>query len=443
MLSGTMVRWERRLTQGILALLIIAYLVHGFLIYHFSWILPYLDEWEYFSAGPSAMPAQLSWHWLIGFHNEHRLLLTRLQAWIFMKLAHGSVPAELMFNYLLYGLWLVLLYLCRKRIAPQVPRYQYLALLTLFTTSIIFHNHMVPFQNAFHYSSLLFILVLNVVFLFTGSGLVNLVVSLSCVFFLLYSLGAGIPLIAGILCARAGQTFSERGRKGTGWNFLLFTLGTAGLVFLWLKDFSHSENVQWIYPWDLQFWRHYLNLISFSFGAIGRSMWLGAVLLGFTIFPFLGKLNQRSATKMTKEDWWLLAGTLGCLAALASITLSRGGDIATSKYSRYAQPGLPLILFSVMSWYRCVTGRLRQSCLALLAVILVCNFANHLNLVKPYRAHKLEEIAGITCLQNYYAGLNPTARCPKLYHSPLADRLVRAKAAGADFVRQIESPNGG
>src|SRR5260370_21746507 len=104
----------KRLNVGMWMAALLLLALHLTIVLGYSVNLPFWDDWD--ALWPGHLSSRLSWRWLIGFHNTHRVVFTHLSIWILYRLNDWNLNVHIAANFLLYILLSVgtILYLERK-----------------------------------------------------------------------------------------------------------------------------------------------------------------------------------------------------------------------------------------------------------------------------------------------------------------------------------------
>jgi hypothetical protein len=420
-------------------------------IFHFSVIrkyavnLPFYDDWVLFRGDNH--PASVDLPWLYAQHNEHRTATTKLFVWLQFQLNGWNVGIHQLIDFLIYGLFLVLLVLFVRKWAPQVPVWILLSFIVFFLSPIIWLQHLMAYVAAVHFWVLFFIVA--VYFLFTESqkwpaiivGGISAILST-------YSFASGfvtsfILLVAfGLFkCIRTRQATGERNRRREVLQLLIVVALIGGALAGWIVGFhkpsSHHPPLTLPYKWA--FWLYLANLVSFSFGVDRISAGIGILCLLTVLTPVCGIVWKRRG-KLLSLPWPLLAVVLGILADQCSVTIGRAGfGIWQSKTMEYAEHGMPLIILSVASWGILLQHRERLRFLAITTLWLFCliSFSNNWDF-GFYETEQANRLEGRRCILAYYNEVGD-GNCPTIYSRPIPEFFTQAKRLNASFYRDLQS----
>jgi hypothetical protein len=407
-----------------------------YLISRYAVDLPFEDEWDYFKA--SSLSQELSWRWLFGFHNEHRIVLTKLMAWLNLKMVGLDFYLQKIFNFFIFGGLLIALTGFKNRVAGRENFGLFPLFLVFLLSPIAFENHLWAFQSQFH-----------LVLLFSVAALHHcypkkLTCMSACIFSLymllaMYTFSAGVVLaIIYLLCLSVYLISGISGRRIdrlSGGRFLLIagTVLTIGIL-LWFYGY---EKPAWpppkLYPSDLRFWEYYLNIVSFGFGFNSIHIIPGVVCLLIAICPLM-LLLAKQETRWQPSTWQILAAILGVLAVLASISVGRG-EFGEPKTSRYVEIGFMLIPYAALAWWLVVqSGSFPKYILCFLWLVCCMAYFNDWS-THGYAERKQIERYNFECVEGYYNGIG-NGVCQG--RTAPAD-LDRAIDMGAKFARQFSA----
>ena len=128
--------------------LVVIYMMQFFAIWHYSVDLPFWEEWDYFL--PHALPRGLSSEWLLGFENYHRVIPTKLMAWLNYRLFGLDFTLQKLVNYLIFGCLLVLVAKLKQAIAGKESFKIFPVFLLFMISPIAFENHANSYQSQIH-----------------------------------------------------------------------------------------------------------------------------------------------------------------------------------------------------------------------------------------------------------------------------------------------------
>jgi hypothetical protein len=417
-------------------------------LYHFSVILkhavniPFWDEWEYFN--PDALPAGFTWHWLFKFHNEHRIVLTKLLAWFNLKLFGLDFAKQQLFNFGLFGCLLTAIYRQTKKITGD-DRFPLFPLFMIFLLSPLnFQNHTWAFQSQFHLVMLFLVLALGRAFPVRVTIRTTLQFSLFTIL-ALYSFSAGAVFSIVCLCFFAIYlmgNYLRRTLSGTETiSCLAVGCGIIGsALFAWFYGYQKPpHHPELVFPSTTKFWEYFLNLVGFGFGFDSSSAvtgtLMGAVCLACVLLPVLALLIRRE-TRWAPATWTVAAGTASILAILAAITMGRANlwELNESRYNEFA---FMLIPYGTLAWWLALRGRpIRPVIVILLWLFCLAGYWDKRSFA-VYQEVNRQRIAEQECVAGCVKG-DGTCSCPSTFDRPLNDFLDRAKLLGAGFVQTIK-----
>ena len=251
------------------ALVTILYLYHFSIIRHYAVDVPYWDEWEYFK--PEALPAGLTWQWLFEFHNEHRIVFTKLLAWLNMKFFGLDFVLQQLFNFGLFGCLLTAIYILMKRVTGN-DRFSWLPLFLIFLLSPLnFANHAWAFQSQFHLVLLFAMLALAGAFperITLPSMLKPSILTILAI----YSFSAGpvfsIVYLGCFIIYIAGNYLNNHVTKAAALSSLAISSGFIGVgLAFWFHGYTKPPlHPELVLPVTTNFWIFFLNLVGLGFG---------------------------------------------------------------------------------------------------------------------------------------------------------------------------------
>lgn len=424
-------------------LLVAGYLVHFSYLYRAAVDVPVMDEWEMLTSG--GLQDGLSLRWLLAFHNEHRIVLTKLLIWLGLKLDSWNLITQQVFNYLLFGVMLWLICLLKGRVTGRREFPLFPAFLLFLLSDVIWYNHVMGFQSQFH---------LVIILLFTGAwyGFApeyrnrNIVVFALCGIVSMYTFSQGV-INAIILWCFLGLHLREQHRQSplTARQKAVIAgslLLTASAAFSWFIGYGRPENhPRLTLPFEAGFWDFFLNLLSSGFG-IGAVNWqIGLFLLVVIVSPVCWMFSRRD--RVRGGNFWLLTALLACLlAALAVIAASRAsfGVEYAKNASRYAEFTFLLVPLTALFWWLVLRHHrlARNGLLAVFWLFCLYSYRDCWDLAFTYDDVRQNKLNGLQCLEAHCLGQSDEI-CRGVYDKPLENRLETARKMRLSFVRSLDA----
>lgn len=394
--------------------------------------VPAGDEWE--SLRENAFPNGFTWNYVFDFHNEHRIVFTKLLNFIFLYTTGWNIQYQVIFNYLIFcGLVGLIVHIQRKFI-PMATKGIW-CLPFFLASPLLVDNLNWAFQSQFH-----FFLVFGIlsVFVVTRDTLrpIDAIASSLLALCAVYSFSAGMffgAMIFTILCYRL-FVLSQK-------NSATFYVGLLSLIILlsgiagWFTGYHKPQgHPDFVFPYELDFWNFWANLVSLGFGYKSTNF-IFAVASVLIVVVALVK-NFKTAFSFKKRFVSIaFFSTLVILAILMSITLSRASyGIGQAKTSRYAEIGIFLMIFSGWLWWSMAKSseafaKLYKYFIWFVVIGFLGNYS-----YGTYFSVAEDRQAALICIGKYYSGENKTGDCPILYPAPISKFLDRAKALKLSWV---------
>lgn len=455
------------------------YLYHFFVVWTYAVDIPFWDEWEMLR--PGALSSNLNIPWLFAQHNEHRIATDKLFIWLLYRWNGWDIAVQQLFNFLIYGVLLLVVIRMARKIAPKMPLWAILAFVIFLLSPINHENHLMAFQSSFHFVVLFFLCA--VLFLFdtkidangdaTQSWKSLLLGSLFAILSI-YSLSSGL-LSCAVLLLIFGVWKTQRARNATAvlqtreWRqFVTVGLLVGGAIALWFVGW-HASTSQALKasPFSALFWVWFLNILSAGFGFASYSVVAGLACLVFVLAPFARPLlRSRSALRSRQTEsseinaaatnaaatnafglWAPSAITLGLLAVLLFITSGRiGYGLPASKTPRYTEFVSLLIPLAAAAWYQFIeSDKRRVGVVAALWAFCFLSFLPTWSYFRYYPDQYLERAAGAACTDKYYETGNPSGKdwhCRSIapLDMNLNERLDQARELHVSFSRKLKQP---
>ena len=410
------------------------------LVVRYSVDVPTLDEWvAYFKQ--DGLIKGLTWRWLFGFQNEHQIVLTKLMAWLNLKLFGLSFVLQNLVNFFIFGGVLAALVAFKNRVTGR-EAFALFPLFMLFLLSPInYENHLWAYQSQFHLALLFSVLMLR--HAYRGELALKSAAAFSLYAVLaMYSFSAGVIFVASyLLCVTVYVTAGIRGKRigsRNGWRFLLTVCGLCGAaLFLWSLGYgTHADPHPRVFPDDIRFWDFFLNIVSFGFGFESMHLLPGVVCLMLTLLP-PALLLFRKDTRWQPSTWLVLSAVLGILAVLAAISVGRAW-VYPPKTSRYAEIGFMLIPYSALGWWLVMKeGARRAAVLSLFWLFCCMAYFNDWS-TKGHALFRQFNLYNLEYIEAYYAGAG-NGTYPE---NSVPEDLDRAQKLGVRFTRHFGTPGG-
>lgn len=441
--TGLSSRAKKWLTALSLLACIGLFLFHFLVIRKYAVNIAYWDEWALFQDDHLAA---LSLKWLFAQHNEHRIVTLKLFVWLQYQLNGWNHVEHQILNFIIYGASLTWLIWIAKKLAPQVQLWVILSFITFLLSPINLENHTSGFQSSFHFW-LLFYLVSSYFLFSPRQNWRRLVIGCLASILSIYSLAGGLISSLTLLLTfclfkgvRAYSAKNSQERTRDIFHSILVVVLLGGAIALWFIGYQRpSYHPSLSLPYQLAFWRHFLNIVAFGFGIDEVSTKLGGICLLIVITPIIWQVWQQR-TKLTISQWATCAVVLGILGFIASTSIGRAGfGVEQAKSSRYAEVGMPLIILSVLNWSYVLQRRQRSQTKVLLGLWVFCliAFSNNWSF-DVYRRMAANRMAGVRCVKAYYE-YGGDARCPTISPGSISTNLEQAKKLNSSLYRDISA----
>lgn len=398
---------------------------------------PYFDEWVYFS--PEALPAGFSLSWLVSFHNEHRIVFTKLLTWLNLKLFYLDFFKQLVINFGIYlGLLFALVRLVQKSVDLQ-RFFWFPAFMVFLLSPLNWENHLWAFQSQIHLMFLFSFVALQYAFaeqvslrsilLFAGFALLAVSSFASGLVITLVSLVMlSLYLVSG-MASRRIETAAGVRALAVAW----FLVGTG--LGLWFYGYPAPTGERLLtLPTDSAFWVYFLSILSYGFGFEVESLIPGIACLLFALLPVVLLLKTRER-RQEGATWLLVTAIVALLATLAAISVGRA-SFSIARHSRYAEFGMLMIPLIAAAWWRALApGRVRHLVLAFFWIGCCVSFANDWSAGK-YQTMRQVNLLNLECIERYYRGVGDGS-CSEA--TPVA--LDAARSLELNFTRRMNNYN--
>ena len=394
--------------------------------------IPAGDEWE--SLRTNAMPGGFNLEYIFAFHNEHRIVFTKLLNYFFLYTTDWNLKYQVIFNYFIFSSIVLFFIFFQKKFIPDATKGIWI--LPFFLASPInVDNLNWAIQSCFHFCVLFGLLGI----FFATKGRPRMFyfwLSSVLALFSMYSLAAGIFFALMILGILVYHLLMEPNKISIGVLFKLLAVTTLCLgMALWFKGYHHQENhPPYTWPYELDFWYFYANLVSFSFGFKSANFVIAFISLALVV-GVLWKSLTKAFTFQHRFISFGFFGALSVLGAYGSIALSRTGfGIGQAKTSRYSELGMLMVPFiGWLLWDLAKQFPKHQKTFKYFIWFVFIGFAGDYS-YSTYFSVGQTRTEALSCIAKYYSGENKAGDCPTLYPGSIAEMLDNAKKMSLSWV---------
>jgi hypothetical protein len=350
-------------------------------VWHFHFVcatavdIPEWDEWDLLAdLVPHPTPA-----WVFRYHNEHRIVLTKVQVLLHYAFDHWNVAHQQIGNFVIFVGLLILVVGAIRRVSSDMP--VWLALLSsgVCLSTLPIQNHTWAFQSGFHFF-LLFAMLAQWLLWTETATLPRLLVAAGCLLLSAYSFGAGVGTAAVIAVAYVLYRVFVHSERQPRWAYVAAFAAIVGLgLALWFVP-PPPRGLEATYPWEWRFWSFMLQLLTLGVGQVEPTPVRFAVAIAVLILAPVS-VALASPTLRAQRETWFLASTLAALiGALVVVTHGRAvfGDLG-AKASRYGEIAMLIVPVTVHAYWlvmRRFGSRVQTSVAAAMAVLSFVGFAD-------------------------------------------------------------------
>ena len=411
--------------------------------------IPYWDEWVTITK----ILSDFSLENIIAFHNEHRIVFTKLLLYASYYLNDLNIVYLIIINYFLYIIAIFILYIIVKKIATDIP-YLPLFFIPLFSP-LLAESFMWSFLNQFTFTIIFGLLAVYFGFIKKRNNLNTIIMTL---FLLLSTLSISFVFPFGIMVAYIIKELSNNFIFKLGYSkvdiyrLIITTITFFFIVYLPFFYFNAGLDTQAILssPLTLNFWlfviKSYMfiattipieavknGLATMSIEAIFLiSISIIATILA-TITILISLLNKKELLK--PEFQACVAIAFGVFSAMFITAIGRASIqvlVPSRNYFLYVIL-IPIISVLVINLYK---RNKKNSTLILLVtyfLILSINTVEHMKFDKYYDIEKTR-LDGIECIELYYSG-NGDSLCESIYSEPLVNYLKQSHELKLSFTK--------
>ena len=425
--------------------LLMLFLIHFSAVRHNAVNLPHGDEWEFLETDNH--PASLDLPWLYKQVNDHRTATTKLLVWGQYQIDGWNVHNQLVINFLIYTATLILLIVLMKGLSFEVPVWVIMGFVAFQLSPIIWPDHMLAYAVAIHFWLLFFLIAAWGLFSTSQSwislGLASLAAILSAYSFASGVLTGGVLLIFfaifKLLRVMKAQPRREKRRELIQMVFVIAVIG--GSLVGWVVSYRRPEYLtHYAWPYQIEFWSVFLNLVSVSFGVDSLSRRLGFVCLLLVVIPIVWEVRKRRLN-LTPRQWASFAMVAAILVDLAAVATGRAFlGVGWSKVGEYSEHGMPLIVLSAINWASLFRPHrfLKWTAVGALWIFCAIAFADNWNF-GMYDWFGKQELADYQCVEKYYEGTGDGQCRGTLGEHAHPELLEQAKRLNLSFYAEMSN----
>jgi len=431
---------------GLIPVFLILYFVHFLFMYRYRFDLPYWDEWDMLvtELAQKSLPLE----WIFQPHNEHRIILTKLQFWVSYHLTGLNFSSMQVFNFTLFGLLLVCLIYLQKATFGKKSTHAFLAFNLFLLSPLLRTNHTWSFLSQMHFSIIFFLLGVRLFFLYDKPSLKRQLLGLFALLISIFSFGSGVIYALSIFICFSLILIKKIVKKDTAhiWkDGLVSALIFVGFsILLWIGTFQRlAHHAEYVGPFSFRFWKAFLELLGYGFGFESEPLpgMIAFAIVLVTAVMSLGYLWKSNSIR----DWLWFANFLGVLLSLAAIASARGTDwLGVVVANRYSELAVLLTPATAMLWLKVhrQVSRKKITTLALIGIWMFsfAGFSNDWRFSSHYRSSYEFKASGFKCIQRKV--LSAETFCPSIYPRVLDSYLERARSLKVSFFERLNSEPG-
>jgi hypothetical protein len=447
----------RTLAIAAITALIVLFVVH----FYFVWInavdVAFWDEWDFFL--PGALTRKLSVSWLFEPHNEHRVVLTKLQVWLLYRFNDWDTAFHQRLNFVYWGGFISALVVCVARRA-RIGIAAAAAFAAFLLSNTAWQVHSWPGLSTIHF--LVTGVTLGCYWLFDPqqrwSRLIAAVAALEAAILSLISGLAFTAVAAAVYTVfKVSRVSSARGpARRREWVQCFVVIG---LLITCMSTFFIGYQSPTVHEWvplaSPALWGFWARLVGQGFGfeaaldgqrGFGLELtqehaaMIGAACIAIVLAPLV-VAAVRFRWRWPDAMWFYAAGVLGVLGILGSIAVGRAQSGVVA--SRYAELSVLLVPLAAVGWASALRGvpRISVAALTLVWVTAAVGHADNWDF-RIYREHAQNNRVGRNCVRVMLTHpLGDQLICPALYPRELGPRLQGARTVRPRFIQDLEEEN--
>jgi hypothetical protein len=410
--------------------------LHFFNIYQSAVNVPISDEWHLIA--PYGIVLGWSKDFLLSFHNEHKIVLTKIIYLLNYKFFGLNFRLQIIFNALVFMYMVLIAWrLIGSKIGPKHSLFALIAFFPFASTALI-APHSMSFMGCICLS--LFTFMVGTYLLFFHQGWLGFFTALFLLVLSMFSFAAGVGGAIAVVLFYSFWCLLVKIRH-CGYKIFL-SLSLIGLAaYGWFthqrvtSTFDIGNPVYNFKPWSFDFLRFFAELISLGFGYEKINPWSSLISMSLVFFAALFSFIFSFRKKFPDiQNSFLLALTLGILAMLALVTLGRTGlTNQQAKTSHYAEIAafLPILILGLSS----VSKKLLKFSGLAVTALLIIGFKDNLSFsfYQTIRKNRLEARSCVIAKAKQ-PNMDSDEICPAL-GIPGENFIPIAKKAGMSFIK--------
>lgn len=396
--------------------------------------VPAGDEWEILRS--NAFPNGFTVKYIFDFHNEHRIVFTKLLNYLFLYLTRWNIQMLVVFNYCLFiSIVYFLIRLQKKYILNGTKGLWFLPF--FLASPLLVDNHNWGFQSQFHFFILFGLLS---IFVSTKEKLrvVDYLLAVTFALCSAYSFSAGMFFSVVVLFVLLFRVFKDSSRDtheriSKVSVLLILVLGLA----LWFIGYAKPpEHPVYTFPTQFEFWYFWANLVSLGYGFKSTNIIVALLAVGITFFTLV-KMSRLAFSFKNRAVSVLFFSSIAIIVSLLSIAASRAVyGIGQAKTSRYSEISILLMLFCGWLFWIWSRGHVkREKIYQYFVWFLVIGFAGDYSYSAYFSTAEVRREA-LTCIARYYQDVDKSGMCQTIYPASLSEMLENAKKLNISWAIQ-------
>lgn len=365
--------------------------------------IPFMDEWDAFN--PNCLSSKFNFNWIFAFHNEHKIIWTKLSMWILYHLDGWNLRHQIIANFFLYLACLGTLY----KIIPYKNNLMPLFFIPFFS-DVLIDNALTGFQSQFYFMLLFAFIAIYFGFVKENS-LKNTI--LFCIFtiFSMFSM----TFLIGVALFMA--FFIKERNKNT---LIAGILIGIGIILFCINLPSISQNINM--PYQFSFWSYFCKLLTVGMLNLNLPVVFNLLFGIFVAILFIYILKNSS-----KKDFLpYIPLFLVSFALISGIVLCRNYMFIASRH-------LTVIVY-LIPCIASLLGKIKlDKIFCMFLVIVLLSFTYSFN---NFRELKETKLKGKEILLNFVkAGkIGKRITVHEIYPFELTDKIYRAVELNVHFL---------
>ncbi|MCB1189912.1 MAG: hypothetical protein KDK90_05735 [Leptospiraceae bacterium] len=410
----------------------ILFVIHLKYLSHYVVDVPMDDEWDGYFYMDGSFSSLFSINYLFAPVGTHLVPWTKISISINRMFWDLDFYLQKIINFFMYGgLIAFVAWVLKTKHLPN--KYRFL-IITLYLSAVNWWTLHRADTNAYLFYN--FFLIASIALL-SRTGWKMFFLACICVIFCLFSFASGVTASILIALMYAVHLYFFRPVKGLERlkPIILFIIVILGTYF-WISTVPvQADPAPKAYPWNIDWWRHFIYLIGWIFGIYSFNIALNIFCL-FLAFAGLLLLTWKYFRDRSFDDWFFLTYSAAVILSLALISVGRANltsvQAKSERYVIFAMFFLPSLFYG---YYSMVRIKIRSYVLIFLSIFTFIGYVEYFDYDAKYKPYGIRMRKGLACLKSDV--FRETGVCIDIYPWGLRGQMENAKKNHIHFTKSL------